>query len=106
MLYRYDKTTDSIEGKRVQPKQIFFRENGNAAYVGSSRNTIGEKASALLDSALANRLAPIRNNPSDPSINNVENYVTLLSIAADLFFRGQRMRRTTTSYMQKPAFSH
>jgi len=87
MLFRYDKTTDSIESKRVQPKRIFFQENGNTAYVGSNRNTIGEKASASLDSVLADRLAPIRNNPSDPSANNVENYVTLLSIAADLFFR-------------------
>jgi hypothetical protein len=87
MLFRYDKATDLIESKRVPPKRVFFQENGNTAYVGSSRNTIAEKASASLDSALADKLAEIRSNPSDPSINNVENFVTLLSIAADLFFR-------------------
>ncbi|MBK9286538.1 MAG: DUF4238 domain-containing protein [Flavobacteriales bacterium] len=87
MLFRYDKTSDTIESKRVHRKRIFFQENGNTAYVGSSRNTIGEKASASLDSVFADRLAPIRASPSDSSINNIENYVTLLSLAADLFFR-------------------
>ncbi|MBL7952555.1 MAG: DUF4238 domain-containing protein [Flavobacteriales bacterium] len=86
-LFRYDKDEDQIARRKFAPKQVFFQPDGNTANVGLIRTTLAETYSSSLDSDLSSQLTRIRENSTNPLTNNVENYATLLSIAADLFFR-------------------